>query len=99
MNPKSVLIMHDNHLLMLPFYLILSNKHSYIIAVQVQPFPSSDFFMQCPYRLEIVRSLMNCSVFSFYSFQCAKHFINSIKKLLEIEVEMEYIFNVGKVGI
>ena len=88
-NPKSVIILHDNHLLMFPFYLLLSNKQSYIINVHTQPFPSSDFFMQFPYRLEIARSMMGCAAFSFNSFQAAKHYINVVKKLLEVEAEME----------
>jgi len=90
LSSKSIIFIHDNYLLMLPHFIIaFIGKRTYMSLINTQPFPSSDFFMQFPYRKELLKSMLLCSLLSFHTFQSSKHFINVVKNLMDVEFEME----------
>ncbi|KAJ6698719.1 TREHALOSE-6-PHOSPHATE SYNTHASE [Salix purpurea] len=53
------------------------------------PFPSSEIYMTIPVREEILRSLLNCDLIGFHTFDYARHFLSCCSKMLGIDYQCQ----------
>ncbi|KAJ4827746.1 putative alpha,alpha-trehalose-phosphate synthase [UDP-forming] 11 [Turnera subulata] len=78
---------HDYHLMLLPTFL---RKRYYRIRIGFflhSPFPSSEIFRTIPVREEILRSLLNCDLVGFHTFDYARHFLSCCSRMLGLDYE------------
>jgi trehalose-6-phosphate synthase len=93
---NSLVFLHDFVLFLTPSFLYNAHHHfkSNKINNNIQlglfvhaPFPSHDVFMMFPYREEILKSMMNCSIIGFHTFDSSRNFLTSCKRILLIQYE------------
>lgn len=90
---NSLIIFHDYHFFLTPNYLyqrcqFKNNLKSLSIGLFMHsPFPSCEIFKKIPFREEILKSLIYCSVIGFHSFDYSRNFLKSAKRLLNINYE------------
>jgi trehalose 6-phosphate synthase len=94
---NSLVFLHDFHLLLTPSLIYNtfqgyynSNKNFKNISIGLfihSPFPAHDLFRRFPYRDEILKSMLNCSIIGFHTFDSSRNFLTSCKRLLLINYE------------
>ena len=94
---NSLVFLHDFHLLLTPSLIYNtyqgyynSNKNFKNISIGLfihSPFPAHDLFRRFPYREEILKSMLNCSIIGFHTFDSSRNFLTSCKRLLLINYE------------
>ena len=92
LNENTLIYLHDYHFFLVPSFLY--SKCSHIKQKNIQhlsiglfmhsPFPSHELFKRIPFREEILKSMMNCSVIGFHTFDYSRNFLKSAKRLLNI---------------
>jgi len=55
------------------------------------PFPSYEVLRILPWREEIVRGLMGANLIGFHTYDYARHFLSSVKRLLGYEIEFNTV--------
>ncbi|XVE98685.1 hypothetical protein REPUB_Repub03eG0129000 [Reevesia pubescens] len=78
---------HDYHLMALPTFL---RRRSYRVKLGFflhSPFPSSDVYKTLPVRDDILRALLNCDLIGFHTFDYARHFLSSCRRILGLHSE------------
>jgi trehalose 6-phosphate synthase/phosphatase len=50
------------------------------------PFPTSEIFRTIPVREELLRGILGCDVIGFHTFNYARHFLQSVKRLLNFNL-------------
>mmetsp|Transcript_40690 Transcript_40690/g.39292 ORF Transcript_40690/g.39292 Transcript_40690/m.39292 type:complete len:167 (+) Transcript_40690:1053-1553(+) len=85
-NLKSIWV-HDNHLLLVPYFLKKSFFEANIGFFFHSPFPSSDIFRMFRYRVQVLHSLLSCDLVGFHLFEYARNFFKSCHRLLGLEYE------------
>ncbi|XP_068641613.1 probable alpha,alpha-trehalose-phosphate synthase [UDP-forming] 9 [Aristolochia californica] len=78
---------HDYHLMVLPIMLrknILRVKLGFFLH---SPFPSSEIYSTLPVREEILKSLLNCDLIGFHTFDYARHFLSCCSRMLGLDYE------------
>ncbi|KAJ0986367.1 hypothetical protein J5N97_004723 [Dioscorea zingiberensis] len=78
---------HDYHLLALPSFLrrrFLRLRMGFFLH---SPFPSSEIYRTLPVRDEILRSLLNCDLIGFHTFDYARHFLSCCSRMLGLEYQ------------
>ncbi|KAJ0971468.1 hypothetical protein J5N97_019427 [Dioscorea zingiberensis] len=78
---------HDYHLLALPSFLrrrFLRLRMGFFLH---SPFPSSEIYRTLPVREEILRSLLNCDLIGFHTFDYARHFLSCCSRMLGLEYQ------------
>ncbi|KAJ4842047.1 putative alpha,alpha-trehalose-phosphate synthase [UDP-forming] 11 [Turnera subulata] len=78
---------HDYHLMMLPTFLRRRYFRVRIGFFLHSPFPSSEIYRTIPVREEILRSLLNCDLVGFHTFDYARHFLSCCSRLLGLDYE------------
>lgn len=78
---------HDYHLMILPSFLRKRFHHVRCGFFLHSPFPSSEIFRIFPMRDEILRSLLNCDVVGFHTFDYARHFLSCCQRMLGLEFQ------------
>ncbi|KAJ6923548.1 hypothetical protein NC652_017009 [Populus alba x Populus x berolinensis] len=78
---------HDYHLMVLPAFLRKRFNRVKLGFFLHSPFPSSEIFMTIPVREEILRSLLNCDLIGFHTFDYARHFLSCCSKMLGIDYQ------------
>ena len=96
-NTNSLVFLHDFHLLLTPSLIYNSyqsyynsNKNFKNISIGLfmhSPFPAHDLFRRFPFREEILKSMLNCSLIGFHTFDSSRNFLYSCKRLLLINYE------------
>lgn len=93
---NSLVFLHDFHLLLTPSLIYNShqnyntNKNFKNIPIGLyihSPFPAHDLFRRFPFREEILKSMLNCSLIGFHTFDSSRNFLTSCKRLLLINYE------------
>ncbi|MBA0736598.1 hypothetical protein Gogos_010134 [Gossypium gossypioides] len=78
---------HDYHLMALPTFLRRRSNRVKLGFFLHSPFPSSDMYKTLPVRDEILRALLNCDLIGFHTFDYARHFLSSCRRILGLHSE------------
>eukprot|EP00899_Mesostigma_viride_P018344 jgi/Mesvir1/26510/Mv16167-RA.2 len=78
---------HDYHLMVLSTFLRKRFNNMKIGFFLHIPFPSSEMYRTCPVREEILRSMLNCDIIGFHTFDYARHFLSCCSRMLGLEFE------------
>lgn len=93
---NTLVFLHDLHLLLTPSLIYNSHKNyntnknfkNIPIGLYIHsPFPAHDLFRRFPFREEILKSMLNCSLIGFHTFDSSRNFLTSCKRLLLINYE------------
>jgi trehalose 6-phosphate synthase/phosphatase len=88
LNPEDDYIwIHDYHLLALPSFLRRRFNRLRIGFFLHSPFPSSELYRSLPVRDEILKSLLNCDLIGFHTFDYARHFLSCCSRMLGLEYQ------------
>ncbi|KAG8077804.1 hypothetical protein GUJ93_ZPchr0007g4241 [Zizania palustris] len=88
LNPEDDYVwIHDYHLLALPSFLRRRFNRLRIGFFLHSPFPSSELYRSLPVRDEILKSLLNCDLIGFHTFDYARHFLSCCSRMLGIEYQ------------
>ncbi|XVF34293.1 hypothetical protein REPUB_Repub18cG0047000 [Reevesia pubescens] len=79
--------LHDYHLMALPTFLRRRSKRVKLGFFLHSPFPSSDVYKTLPVRDDILRALLNCDLIGFHTFDYARHFLSSCRRILGLHSE------------
>ena len=90
---KSLILINDIHFFLVPslLYSMCSNlKYKIVEKISIgyfiyNYFPNIDLFMSFPWREEILKSLLNCSVIGFNIFESNRNFLTAAKVLLNVD--------------
>ncbi|ERM93894.1 hypothetical protein AMTR_s00137p00018220 [Amborella trichopoda] len=78
---------HDYHLMVLPSYLRKRFPRVKLGFFLHSPFPSSEIYRTLPVRDEILRTILNCDLIGFHTFDYARHFLSCCSRLLGLDYE------------
>ncbi|XVF47747.1 hypothetical protein PTKIN_Ptkin03bG0135700 [Pterospermum kingtungense] len=78
---------HDYHLMVLPTFLRRRSSRVELGFFLHSPFPSSDVYKILPVREDILRALLNCDLIGFHTFDYARHFLSSCRRILGLHSE------------
>ncbi|XVE63423.1 hypothetical protein DITRI_Ditri07aG0019500 [Diplodiscus trichospermus] len=78
---------HDYHLMALPTFLRRRSNRVKLGFFLHSPFPSSDIYKTLPVRDDILRALLNCDVIGFHTYDYARHFLSSCRRILGLHSE------------
>ena len=92
-NEKSLILINDIYFFLIPSLLYsLCSRYNKNIIEKISigffihsHFPSVDIFMNLPWREEILKSLLNCSVIGFHIFESNQNFLSVAKNLLNVD--------------
>ena len=90
---KSLILFNDINYFLVPslLYSMCSNlKYKIVEKISIgyfiyRYFPNIDLFMSFPWREEILKSLLNCSVIGFHIFESNRNFLTAAKVLLNVD--------------
>ncbi|MDA3891261.1 MAG: bifunctional alpha,alpha-trehalose-phosphate synthase (UDP-forming)/trehalose-phosphatase [Salinivirgaceae bacterium] len=82
---------HDYQLLLLPHILKERRPDLHIGFFLHIPFPSYEVFRILPWREEIITGMLGADLIGFHTYDYARHFISSVKRLLGYDVEFNNI--------
>ncbi|KAH7569314.1 hypothetical protein ACOSP7_012688 [Xanthoceras sorbifolium] len=77
----------DYHLLVLPSFLRKRFCRVKLGFFLHSPFPSSEIYRTLPVRDEILKSLLNCDLIGFHTFDYARHFLSCCSRMLGLNYE------------
>jgi trehalose 6-phosphate synthase/phosphatase len=89
--PGDTLWVHDYQLLLLPRMLREAIPEARIGFFLHIPFPSYEIFRLLPWRHEILNGLLGADLIGFHTYDYARHFISSVRRLLGIEDTAGYV--------
>jgi trehalose 6-phosphate synthase/phosphatase len=82
---------HDYHLLLLP-KMIKDKMPDVSIGFFLHiPFPSFEVFRILPWRKELIQGMLGADLIGFHTFDYARHFISSVRRLLGYEINLNQI--------
>jgi trehalose 6-phosphate synthase/phosphatase len=85
-NPEDDYVwIHDYHLMALPTFLRCRFNRLRIGFFLHSPFPSSEIYRTLPVREDVLRSLLNCDLIGFHTFDYARHFLSCCARMLGLE--------------
>ncbi|MFV0592162.1 MAG: bifunctional alpha,alpha-trehalose-phosphate synthase (UDP-forming)/trehalose-phosphatase [Draconibacterium sp.] len=82
---------HDYQLLLVPQILREKRPDLTIGFFLHIPFPSYEIIRTLPWREEIIEGLLGADLIGFHTYDYARHFISSVKRLLGYDVEFSQI--------
>jgi len=89
--PGDLLWVHDYQLMLLPRMLRDAIPDARIGFFLHIPFPSYEVFRLLPWRHELLNGLLGADLIGFHTYDYARHFISSARRLLGIEDTAGYI--------
>jgi trehalose 6-phosphate synthase/phosphatase len=84
-HPEASIWVHDYHLLLLPQMIRTALPKSTIGFFLHIPFPSYEIFRLLPNRAEVLEGLLGADLIGFHVYDYARHFLNSVLRILGIE--------------
>lgn len=87
---------HDYQLMLLPAMLKEALPGSRIGFFLHIPFPSFEIFRLLPWRLSILNGLLGADLVGFHTYDYARHFLSSIRRLMGLENDLGVIRNKKK---
>ncbi len=88
---EATIWVHDYQLLLLPYLLRQKLPKASIGFFLHIPFPSYEVFRVLPWRIEILEGLLGADLIGFHTFDYARHFLSSVRRLLGYEHELGLI--------
>ena len=82
---------HDYQLLLLPQILRERRPDLHIGFFLHIPFPSYEIIRVLPWREEIIEGILGADLIGFHTYDYARHFISSVKRLLGYDVDFNHI--------
>ena len=90
---KSLILINDINYFLIPsllYSMSLNLKNKIVEKISVgyfiyRYFPNIDLFVSFPWREEILKSLLNCSVIGFHIFESNRNFLTAAKVLLNVD--------------
>jgi trehalose 6-phosphate synthase/phosphatase len=89
--PGDILWVHDYQLMLLPRMLREAIPEARIGFFLHIPFPSYEIFRLLPWRHELLNGLLGADLIGFHTYDYARHFISSVRRLLGIEDTASYV--------
>ena len=83
--PNDTIWIHDYQLMLLPKMIKDQLKNAKIGFFLHIPFPSYEIFRLLPWRDELLSGLMGSDLIGFHTYDYARHFLSSIRRLLGFE--------------
>ncbi|KAK0572743.1 hypothetical protein LWI29_036465 [Acer saccharum] len=77
----------DYHLMVLPSFLRKRFHRIKLGFFLHSPFPTSEIYRTLPVRDEILKSLLNCDLIGFHTFDYARHFLSCCSRMLGLNYE------------
>ena len=90
-SPKDTLWVHDYQLMLLPRMLRDALPEARIGFFLHIPFPSYEVFRLLPWRHELLNGLLGADLIGFHTYDYARHFISSVRRLLGVEDTAGYV--------
>ncbi|PCJ93379.1 MAG: bifunctional alpha,alpha-trehalose-phosphate synthase (UDP-forming)/trehalose-phosphatase [Flavobacteriaceae bacterium] len=88
---------HDYQLMLVP-QMIKEKRPDAIIGFFLHiPFPSYEIFRTLPWRDEVLRGLLGSDLIGFHTYDYERHFLSSVRRLLELDVSFNEIYLENKV--
>ena len=84
-DPDSTIWVHDYQLLLLPGMLRERLPEAQIGFFLHIPFPSFEIFRVLPWRAELLKGLLGADLIGFHTFEYARHFLSSVRRILGYE--------------
>lgn len=84
----SLVWVHDYQLLLLPELLKAENDEASVGFFLHIPFPSFELFRLIPWRDEILEGLLGADLIGFHTYDYARHFLSSVRRLLGHEHQL-----------
>jgi len=78
---------HDYQLLLVPHLIKLKRPDIKVGFFLHIPFPSFEVFRILPWREEILQGILGADLIGFHTYDYARHFISSVKRLLGYDVD------------
>jgi len=88
LSPGDVVWVHDYQLLLLPAMIKEYQPDANIGFFLHIPFPSYELFRLLPWREEILRGLLGADLVGFHTYDYARHFLSSVRRLLGYDHDM-----------
>ena len=89
--PGDVVWVHDYQLLLLPELIKEFQPNTQIGFFLHIPFPSYELFRLLPWREEILHGLLGADLIGFHTYDYARHFLSSVRRLLGYDHELASI--------
>lgn len=90
-NENDTVWVHDYQLLLLPNILKTKRPDLTIGFFLHIPFPSYEMFRILPWREEILSGILGADLIGFHTYDYARHFLSSVKRLLGYDIEFNTI--------
>lgn len=78
---------HNYHLFLVPSFLRKKMPRARVGFFLHTPFPTSDVFRAVPGRANILRGILCSDLIGFHTYDYARHFLSSVRRVLDLEVE------------
>ena len=92
LRPGDIIWVHDYHLMLVP-KIIRDKIPDVTIGFFLHiPFPSFEIFRLLPWRKELLEGVIGADLIGFHTYDYAKHFIESVRYILNYENSLNYIF-------
>ena len=86
-NYNEMVWIHNYHLCLVPSFLRKKYPRAKVGFFLHTPFPTSDVFRCLPGRANILRGILCADLVGFHTYDYARHFLSSVKRVLDLEVE------------
>lgn len=90
-NENDTVWVHDYQLLLLPNYLKTRRPDLNVGFFLHIPFPSFEVFRIMPWREEVLTGMLGADLIGFHTYDYARHFISSVKRILGHDVDFNTI--------
>ncbi|KAL1802003.1 hypothetical protein ACET3Z_030650 [Daucus carota] len=95
-NPETDYIwIHDYHLMAVPIFLRNKRHRAKLGFFLHSPFPASEIYRTLPVSADLLRSLLNCDLIGFHTFDNARHFLSCRSRMLGLDYESKR----GQIGL
>ena len=92
LKPGDIVWVHDYHLMLVPKFIRDEIPDATIGFFLHIPFPSFEIFRLLPWRRELLEGVLGADLIGFHTYDYAKHFIESVRNVLNYENNLNYIF-------
>lgn len=94
---RPIIFIQDYHFTLLPTYIKELKPDAIIALFWHIPWPTSESFIICPWRKEILAGMLGADLISFHTQLHCNNFLETIRKELEARIDLEQ-FSVQKNG-
>ncbi|MEK6155582.1 bifunctional alpha,alpha-trehalose-phosphate synthase (UDP-forming)/trehalose-phosphatase [Flavobacteriaceae bacterium 3-367] len=83
---------HDYQLMLVPQMVKKQRPNTSIGFFLHIPFPSYEIFRTLPWREEVLQGLLGSDLIGFHTYDYERHFLSSVRRLLDLEVSFNDIY-------